>query len=228
MRDILILFPSMPIHDHRLKESPPCPCCGNPTVTTTGVVDIPEGSGFLYVARWNPDSQDDGIMFLVGTGDPRGFISVRFDFELGGFNVVGPDNYDWQSPGIQVIPREQVSGTPLAPVVFRVLDEIWLNDPDLIEFVAGECVPEEEMKDGLIGLGWYSRAEARKLLDALGHAGIAASADFQEDAMPMFGFGAPSDALICVDPARRAEAEALHERVLGWKLTVDGDAGGET
>jgi len=222
----VIPFLTMPIHDHRLKESPPCPCCGNPTVTTTGVVEITEGSGFLYVARWNPETHEDGIMFLVGTGDPRGFISVRFDFELGGFNVVGPENYDWQSPGIQVIPREEVSGTPLAKVVFRIIDEIWLNDPDLIEFVSGDDV--SEMKGGLIGLGWYSRAEARKFLGALEQAGIAASADFQKDEALLFGFGSPSDVLVYVDPDRRAEAEALHERVLGWKLTIDGDPEGES
>jgi hypothetical protein len=190
-------------------------------MTTTGIVDTVDGSGFLYLARWTPGPAEGRISFLIGTGDPRGFVAVRFDFELGGFNVMGPGDYDWQSPEIQVIPREQVSGTPLAKVVFGVLDEVWLNDPDLIGFVAGEDVPATE--DGLEGLGWYSRSEARKLLDALEKAGIPASGDFGRDEARLFGFGAPSDVLVHVDPDRRAEAEAIHERVLGWKLTFDGD-----
>ena len=185
------------------------------------MVEIQEGSGFLYVARWNPDSQENGIMFLVGAGDPRGFISVRFDFDLGGFNVVGPGDYDWQSPGIQVIPREQVSGTPLAKVVFRILDEVWLNDPTLMEFVSGGN--ESLMKDGLMGLGYYPRSDARDLLKALAEAGIRADSDSGRIEGLFYGLGGPYDVLIYADPDRRAEVEEIHERVLGWKLTFDGD-----
>lgn len=36
---------------------------------------------------------------------------------------------------IAFLPRDRVIGTPLAPVVFQTLDEIWLHDPELIEFV---------------------------------------------------------------------------------------------
>ncbi len=54
--------------------------------------------------------------------------------ESNSFMAVGPGDYDWQS-SVTILPRDRVIGTPLAPVVFQTLDEIWLHDPELIEFV---------------------------------------------------------------------------------------------
>ena len=36
-------------------------------MTTTGVVDTADGSGFLYLARWTPGPPEGRIAFLIGT-----------------------------------------------------------------------------------------------------------------------------------------------------------------
>jgi hypothetical protein len=59
---------------------------------------------------------------------------VLYRFESNSFMVVGPGDHDWQT-SVAILPRDRVIGTPLARTVFQTLDEIWLHDPELIEFV---------------------------------------------------------------------------------------------
>jgi hypothetical protein len=124
----------MPILNFRHQESPPCACCGEATRSTTGTVDIGWDPAPVYVARWNPRVPDHGIALLIGLGDPRGFVAARYALEPNAITVIGPKDYDWQSSSIQILDRSDVIDTPLASRVFRVIDEIWMHDPEIQAF----------------------------------------------------------------------------------------------
>lgn len=130
----------MPIHEYRKLVTPPCKCCGGITRSTTGIVDLGWDPAPIYIARWNPESWDHGIALLVGLGDPRGFVGARYSVEAGAITVIDPEDYDWQWSEIRVMRRADVIDTPFATKAFRVIDEIWLHDPEIQAFIGGDHI----------------------------------------------------------------------------------------
>jgi hypothetical protein len=126
----------MAIIEHRMRDSPPCACCGQPTRVTTGVIDIGWDPAPLYFARWNPNAPAHGIALLIGLGDPRGFVAAKYSLEDNAITIIGPDDYDWQSDSIQVLERSDVVDTPLATKAFRVIDDIWTHDREIQAFTS--------------------------------------------------------------------------------------------
>ncbi len=128
----------MPIHEYRKLVSPPCLCFGKITRSTTGIVDLGWDPAPIYIARWNPESLEHGIAMLIGLGDPRGFVGAMYAVEANAITVIDPEDYDWQSSDIRVLRRADVIDTPLATKAFRVIDEIWLCDPEIQAFIGGD------------------------------------------------------------------------------------------
>jgi hypothetical protein len=128
----------MPIREYRKQVAPSCKCCSGITRSTTGVVDLGWDPAPIYIARWNPESQDHGIALLIGLGDPRGFVSARYSVEANAITVIDPDDYDWGATDIRVLRRVDVIDTPLVTKAFRVIDEIWLHDPEIQAFIEGD------------------------------------------------------------------------------------------
>ena len=88
----------------------------------------------MYIARWNPRVPEHGIALLIGLGDPRGFVAAKYAMDPDAITVIGPEDYDWQSSSIQILGRDDVIDTPLATIAFRVIDEIWMHDPEIQSF----------------------------------------------------------------------------------------------
>ena len=124
----------MPILHFRHQESPPCACCGEGTRSTTGTVDIGLDPASIYLARWNPRAPGHGIALLIGLGDSRGFVAAKCEVERHTTTIIGPEDYDWQSGSIQIMDCSEVIDTPLASRVFRVIEEIWIHDPEIKSF----------------------------------------------------------------------------------------------
>jgi len=78
------------------------------------------------------------MALLIGLGDPRGFVGARYSVEANAITVIDPEDYDWQSTDIRVLRRADVIDTPLATKAFRVIDEIWLHDPEIQAFIDGD------------------------------------------------------------------------------------------
>jgi len=97
--------------------------------TSKGVVDTAEESGVRYIVRF--DSREDRVPFLVLHDEAEKSVSAIFHWHPGGWIIAGPDEFDWGSSGIKVMTREEALNTGLGPATFRVLDEIWLHDPEL-------------------------------------------------------------------------------------------------
>lgn len=72
---------------------------------------------------------------MIGLGDPRGFVAARYALETNAITIIGPADYDWQSSRIQILERSDVVDTPLATKAFRVIDEIWTHDPEIVAFI---------------------------------------------------------------------------------------------
>lgn len=129
----------MPIREYRKQVAPSCKCCGGITRSTTGVVDLGWDPAPIYIARWNPESQDHGIALLIGLGDLRGFVGARYSVETNAITVIDPEDYDWGATYIRVLRRVDVIDTPLVTKAFRVIDEIWLHDPEIQAFIDGDA-----------------------------------------------------------------------------------------
>jgi hypothetical protein len=67
-------------------------------------------------------------------------VSLGYSFEQGSFMVRHLGDYPWEPDDLagfgELLDRDQVVGTPLAEQVFAVVDDIWLTDPYIREFVA--------------------------------------------------------------------------------------------
>ena len=126
----------MPIRDHQSKESPPCACCSQITHTTTGIVDTGAEDGATYIARWDPLAPDRGIALLIGIGDSRGFVAATYNLKTDGISIMDPQDYDWHAPDLQIMERSQVINSPVASLAFRVIDEIWIHDAEVRQFIA--------------------------------------------------------------------------------------------
>ena len=58
-----------------------------------------------------------------------------FDFEHHAFTVVNPSDNDWGDvEESELLKRDQILDTDYAPDLFKLLDEIWLNDKSLNKF----------------------------------------------------------------------------------------------
>ncbi|MEK7952919.1 hypothetical protein [Luteolibacter soli] len=126
----------MPIRDYEVE----CEESGPPTITTTGRVDTAEESGVRYMVRWNYEEYEPRIPFLVCLGGEGNAVSASFLVAEGGFAVAEPEDHDWSSTGLRILTRAEVVGTPLAAAVFRVIDEIWLYDPELGGFLGSNSL----------------------------------------------------------------------------------------
>ncbi len=91
----------------------------------------------LYIARWKEGCPEFGIAFLICYTGEDCFVSILYSFEHESFMVVGEEGYDWQMSNdkLRILRREEVIGQPFSSTIFSLLDEIWLHDPNLIQFV---------------------------------------------------------------------------------------------
>lgn len=131
----------MPVSDTRHDTQGVCPCCGTVTGVATGTVTIEDSIESLYVVRWAQGNKSHNMAFLIGIPGMGGFASVLYSFEHASFMVVDPEDYDWsidKEEDTRVLMRKEIIGTPWAPLLFAVLDEIWLLDPAVLAFHSSE------------------------------------------------------------------------------------------
>lgn len=119
-----------------------CPCCGNDTVMSLGTVTTVEGFSAEYLCKWAPECPDL-IAFLLSLFDDslgeKVAVGISFVFEINAFTVQSIGDYPWTDEELSgkgpLCDRTEVIGTDLAKKLFKMLDEIWLEDPYLSEFV---------------------------------------------------------------------------------------------
>ena len=121
-----------------------CSCCGSDTAVTRGVVDDGGVHVASYLVKWTVGNPSHGMGWLVSLSDPvssqRVCISLVYSFEYASFMVRHIGDDPWQPDDLrdfgELLDRNQVIGTPLAKKVFEILDDIWLTDPYVRDFVA--------------------------------------------------------------------------------------------
>jgi hypothetical protein len=82
------------------------------------------------------DMYDRGIALLIGVGDTRGFVAATYNLKTDGISIMDPQDYDWHAADLQIMERSQVINTPVASQAFRVIDEIWVHDAEVRQFIA--------------------------------------------------------------------------------------------
>ena len=123
-------------------DSGPCECCGNMSRTVWGYLCDDGAAIAAYSVQWTLGRIDDhGANFdlIIGewgeqsSPDDRYLVAVAFRWTANGpqFMVIDAE----QRPAAQAKGlaksakrRDEVVGTPLAPLVFAMLDAIWLSD----------------------------------------------------------------------------------------------------
>ncbi len=125
------LIGSVPIREYEVSEEEDPPGSGTFIVTSRGLVDTAEEEGVPYIVRWADGDWDPH--FLVCFEVEKVAISCFFDSEAGGFRVLEPIAYDWVGleQSHRILSREEAVGSAIATAAYRVLDEIWLHDPEL-------------------------------------------------------------------------------------------------
>ncbi len=121
-----------------------CPCCGSDTARTRGVVERDGIQVAAYLIKWTVGDPSHGMAWLVSLSDPLSrravSVSLSYSFEHGSFMVRHVNDYSWAEDDTtgfgELLGRDQVIGTPLAARVFEIVDEIWLSDPYVQDFVA--------------------------------------------------------------------------------------------
>lgn len=120
----------------------------------------------------------------------------------------------------RLLDRDEVIGKPLAERVFAMVDEIWLTDPHVLEFVATATQEEDE---SYVYFGGYSNVDARMLLEALEDASIdfmVGGGDEGAEGSGSFGGGlhSPEEVVVCVNVNHLERAEEIRCRVLKFEL----------
>jgi hypothetical protein len=66
-------------------------------------------------------------------------VSLGYSFEHGSFMVRHVGDYSWDADDVsgfgEIMDRDRVTGTPLAKRLFDLVDDIWLSDPYVRDFV---------------------------------------------------------------------------------------------
>jgi hypothetical protein len=121
-----------------------CPCCGNETACTRGVVEKDGKRIATYLIKWTVGNPSHGMGWLVSLPGPEigrdVCVSLGYSFEHRAFMVRHLADYHWAADDLEgfgeLLDRDQIIGTPLAKQVFAVVDDIWLSDPYVQDFVA--------------------------------------------------------------------------------------------
>lgn len=134
----------MPAADITHSHRGVCSCCGSDTACTRGVVEKDGVHVATYLIKWTVGDPSHGMGWLVSLADPVSgrevSVSLAYSFEHASFMVRHVGDYSWTEDDIsgfgELLDRDQVIGTPLAKRVFDVVDDIWLSDPYVQDFVA--------------------------------------------------------------------------------------------
>lgn len=125
-----------------------CKCCGKPTKTLWGYIDIHEQTMAAYYVHWTIGSAHPTSNFdlIVGPcdddADPkrRQLVSLLFQPSTSGgsFNIIDSESRPANDPELcgRALTRAEVVGTPLAKEVSELIDAIWLQDPRISEVKA--------------------------------------------------------------------------------------------
>ena len=127
-------------HSHRGA----CPCCGSDTAYTRGIVENNGVQLATYLIKWTVGDPSHGMSWLVSLPDPASgrevSVSLGYSFEHGSFAVWHVGDYSWDDEDTtgfgELLDRDQVIRTPLAGRLFEIVDDIWLSDPYVEQFVA--------------------------------------------------------------------------------------------
>jgi hypothetical protein len=117
-------------------EAVPCDVCGDTSRSASGYV---RGGGgeTAYVVHWTETKSDHGAQVdLLMAADPAHFaaaLEFSATSEEPGFMVIDArQRKTWNAfPNVKRLSREDVIGTPLASLVFSIVDAIWVQDPRL-------------------------------------------------------------------------------------------------
>jgi hypothetical protein len=121
-----------------------CACCGTDTACTRGVVKEDGERVASYLVKWTVGDPSQGMGWLVSLPHPESSkevsVSLGYSFEHNSFMVRHLGDYHWEADDLvgfgELLDRDQVIGTPLAERLFAVVDDIWLSDPCVHDFVA--------------------------------------------------------------------------------------------
>jgi hypothetical protein len=96
-----------------------------------------------YLIKWTVGDPSHGMGWLVSLPEPASnrqvCVGLAYSFEHRGFMVRHLDDYAWAADDLagfgELLDRNQVLGTPLAEQVCAIVDDIWLSDPYVLDFV---------------------------------------------------------------------------------------------
>ncbi len=125
-------------------DSGRCKCCGMTTRVISGTASLNKEALAAYYVRWTPGRMDHGAEFAViagewgeGTGpDDRAIVFLEFRKLKGGPSFMVTDARDWahaKDLASTSFQRDDVIGTPIAQMVFDIIDAIWFHDERLDE-----------------------------------------------------------------------------------------------
>lgn len=119
-----------------------CDCCGNRTTRIWGWLHTPDATTAAYYVTWTESKPDHGASVEIIFGEwgegadrtRRTYASVRYDrLEAHGSFMVQDATDNMLTLAAHKLARADVIGTPLAPLIFSMLDAIWLGDNRLVE-----------------------------------------------------------------------------------------------
>jgi hypothetical protein len=132
------------------KDSGPCDCCGDNSRTVWGFLHRDGRTEAAYFVQWTQgqvDRHGAHFDFIVGpwgegTNEThRSAISVEFRRTRDGpaFMVVDAETRPVAQSDLasRVLSRAEVVGSPLAALVFEMVDAIWLHDSRIAEIACG-------------------------------------------------------------------------------------------
>src|SRR5690349_18733931 len=134
----------MPAEDIEHFHRGVCPCCGTDTACTRGTVREGPTQIARYFIKWTVGTPSHGMVWLLSLPEVVGgravAVSLRYSFEQNSFMVRHHDDEPWTSDELagfgDLLDRDDVIDTPIADRVFAVVDDVWLSDPYLQDFVA--------------------------------------------------------------------------------------------
>lgn len=128
-----------------LSDTGHCECCGNRSRTVWGYVYQDANVISVYYVHWTRDRIDHGatVELLVGpwgagaSPNDRSAVRLAYQISANGPEFMVIDAHD--SPAAQSelvnggMRREEVIGTDLEPLVFKIVDAVWLQDSRIVE-----------------------------------------------------------------------------------------------
>jgi hypothetical protein len=216
----------MPVTDIQHEHRGHCSCCGTDTVATRGKLVNGSRQIAAYLVKWTVDQPSHGMIWLVSFRSERNedlVVCLRYFFEEGSFMVRGLGDETWTPEELEgysrLLDRDEVIGTPLAERVFAMVDEIWLTDPHVLEFVAAATAEVDEPYEYF---GGYSNVDARRLLEALEDAGIdfivGGGDEGAEGLEDGGGLHSADEVVVCVHVNDLERAEEIRCRVLRFEV----------